>query len=384
MNAKRAAQWRDARRVLAVRLDNLGDVLMTTPALRALKESVPQRHVTLLTSPAGAIAAPNIPEIDAVVTAEAPWMPGGADADALARLVATLRDLGFDAAVVFTVYSQSALPAALLCLQAQIPLRLAHTRENPYGLLTDWVADPEPHSIVRHEVRRQLDLVAAIGARTANERLSFEVHADAAESARRKLRRAGVDLESPWIVMHPGATAASRRYPPEQFAQVIDALAVLPNTQIILTGSAAERALIASIRSGARYTTFSLAGELTLGELAAVLAPAAMLIANNTGPVHVAAALGTPVVDLYALTNPQHGPWQVPHRLLYEDVPCRFCYRSVCMQGHHDCLRRVSPERVAAAARSLLDGRADRVAVEPQPWARPQRDLPAPCHVTAG
>jgi len=362
MNAAHA--WRDARRILAVRLDNLGDVLMTTPALRALKESHPGRHVTLLTSRSGAAAAPNIPEIDAVLTAEAPWMPGTQCPERAGRgLVDMLRARRFDAAVIFTVYSQSALPAALACVEAGIALRLAHSRENPYALVTDWVPDPEPYTLIRHEVRRQLDLVATIGARTANEKLSFRVRPEEAAQAMGKLRRAGVDLESRWVVVHPGASAPSRRYPAQQFAQAIDALLERRDLQVVLTGSDAERALVESIRATARRPAFSLAGELTLGELAAVLAPAAMLIANNTGPVHLAAALGTPVVDLYAVTNPQHAPWQVPHRVLFEDVPCRFCYRSVCKQRHNDCLRGVSPERVAAAARSLLERGADRCEV---------------------
>lgn len=92
---------------------------------------------------------------------------------------------------------------------------------------------------------------------------------------------------------------------------------------------------------------------------AAVIDGAAVLIANNTGPVHLAAALGTPVVDIYALTNPQHAPWKVPHRVLYEDVPCRWCYRSVCPRQHHDCLNLLDPARVAEAARELLDGAAE-------------------------
>ena len=79
-----------------------------------------------------------------------------------------------------------------------------------------------------------------------------------------------------------------------------------------------------------------------------------MLFRSNTGPAHIAAALGTPLVDLYALTNPQHTPWQSPSRVLYHDVACRNCYRSVCPQGHHDCLARVEPARVAEAVHSLL------------------------------
>src|SRR5205823_14157314 len=90
-----------------------------------------------------------------------------------------------------------------------------------------------------------------------------------------------------------------------------------------------------------------------LAELAALISLAPVLIANNTGPVHVAAALGTPVVDLYALTNPQHTPWAVPNRVLNHDVPCKYCYKSVCPQGHHNCLRLVTPPAVAQAAREL-------------------------------
>ncbi|HWW73137.1 MAG TPA: glycosyltransferase family 9 protein, partial [Duganella sp.] len=103
----------------------------------------------------------------------------------------------------------------------------------------------------------------------------------------------------------------------------------------------------------------SLAGELDLGRLGAAIALTPVLVCNNTGPAHVAAALGTPVVDLYALTNPQHTPWQVESRVLFHDVPCRYCYKSVCPQGHHACLAGVEPGRVVTAVLSLL-GSKDR------------------------
>jgi ADP-heptose:LPS heptosyltransferase len=96
-------------------------------------------------------------------------------------------------------------------------------------------------------------------------------------------------------------------------------------------------------------------GVLDVPALAAVLARASLLISNNTGTVHVAAAVGTPVVDLYALTNPQHTPWQVPHRVLFHDVPCKYCYKSICPEGHHHCLRLVEPDEVLQAVAELLD-----------------------------
>jgi ADP-heptose:LPS heptosyltransferase len=178
--------WRRARRILCVRLDSLGDVLMCTPAMRALRDALPGRRLTLLGSPSGAAAAPFVPEIDDVIHHAAPWMKDGAGTDEephrAAHQAAHLADLAlvqalaarvFDAAVIFTTYTQSALPAALLCHLAGIPLRLAHCRENPYRLLSDWVLEPEPVPMVRHEVQRQLELVKRIGCRTAELGLSF-------------------------------------------------------------------------------------------------------------------------------------------------------------------------------------------------------------------
>lgn len=356
---EREKAWRKARRILAVRLDNMGDVLMTTPALRALRASSPERRITLLTSRSGAAAAAFVPEVDEVLlAAPLPWLPGAKTAPgAHAELIDQLRRGSFDAAVVFTVYSQSALPAAMLCWQAGIPLILAHCRENPYGLLSDWVAEPEPHIMLRHEVQRQLDLVASVGAWTEDVRLSFRVPALDTMRMLKKLAAAGADSQRRWIVVHPGATAASRRYPARHYASLIRNMAISGDYQIVLSGDGSEQELIAEIRTLAADDgdrLISLPGRLTLGELGALIRAAAVLIANNTGPVHIAAAVGTPVVDIYALTNPQHAPWQVPNRVLYHDVPCRFCYRSVCPQTHHDCLRLLEPERVAEAAYELL------------------------------
>ena len=429
-----AAGWRDARSVLCIRLDSLGDVLMCTPAMRAIKQSRQGRMLTLLTSAAGAAAAPYIPEVDAVIAHAAPWMKGGpgpqardpggpaalsgparlarsaaqvardaaaqghaapqgdaaaqghaaaeghapaerddaaepakpvglanpanlaglavlADPAELASLLAARR---FDAAVIFSSYSQSALPAAMLCQQAGIALTLAHCRENPYRLLSHWVPDPEPDTLVRHEVRRQLDLVASVGYRAGHLRLSFAAREDDIGTVRRLLAGCGIGAHAPWILMHPGASAASRRYPAARWSEVICELGERTGCPVVLTGDASERALIDGIRTACGGAVHSLAGQLDLGQLGAAIKLATVVVSNNTGPAHIAAALGTPLADLYALTNPQHTPWQVDSRLLFHDVPCRFCYRSVCPQGHQDCLAKVAPARVVDAVCSLM------------------------------
>ncbi len=213
--------------------------------------------------------------------------------------------------------------------------------------------DPEPDRLQRHEVRRQLDLVAAVGSRVEDERLSLRVPDAARRAVAGLLHSAGIDPHRPWIPIHPGATAPSRRYPPEGFAEAARLLVAEHGYQVVFTGSEAEHDLIKSIREMMGAPSASLAGRLDLGELAALIEGAPALVSNNTGPVHVAAAVGTPVVVLYALTNLQHTPWAVPSRVLNHDVPCKPCYKSVCPEGHHDCLRKVPPAAVVRAVREL-------------------------------
>lgn len=347
-------RWADARRVLCIRLDSVGDVLMTTPAIRALRESAADRRVTLLTSGVGAQVATLVPEIERTIVFDAPWMKStGNEPTQDVAAIAQLREGRFDAAVIFTVYSQNPLPAAYLAYLAGIPLRLAHCRENPYQLLTDWLPESEPQQRVRHEVRRQLDLVASVGATARDERLSLLVPAAARRQVEARLALLGRTASRPMVLVHPGASAPSRRWPPEHFAHAASLLS-RRGCDLVFTGSAEEAPLVERIRAAMDAPSVSLAGELDMAELAAAIEAADLLLVNNTGPAHMAAALGTPVVDLYALTNPQHTPWMVRSRVLSHDVPCRNCYRSVCPEGHHDCLRRVTPQDAADAAMELL------------------------------
>jgi lipopolysaccharide heptosyltransferase II len=258
-------------------------------------------------------------------------------------------------------YSQSALPAAMLCYLAGIPLRLAHCRENPYQLLTDWVADPEPGAMLRHEVRRQLDLVASVGCCPAGGPLSFRVRDEDLDGIRQWLAEAAIDPRRPWILLHPGASAPSRRYPADKWVAVIRALAARGAGALVLSGSGEELALIEHIRAACGVPVHSLGGRLDLGQLGAAIRLSSVVVSNNTGPAHMAAAIGTPLVDLYALTNPQHTPWQVEHRLLFHDVACRYCYKSECPQGHHDCLAKIDPLQVADAVCSLLSSTAQQL-----------------------
>jgi len=360
--AERAARWRAARHLLLVRLDNLGDLLMTTPALAAVRATLPAARLTLLTSPSGVALAPHLAGLDAAIAFDAPWVrsartsreessPGGEEL----ALVERLRALRIDAAIVFTVCTQSALPAALLCRLGGIPLRLAYSRENPYDLLSDWV--PETDVLgdgMRHEVARQLALVGRVGFHTADERLRFSYAVEDVARLQRAMQEAGLDPLRPYFVVHPGASAASRRWPAERFGLAAEEIARASGCVAVFTGDAAESDCVEAARAPMSAPSVSLAGRLGLGELGALIAGAELLVSNNTGPAHLAAALDTPVVDLYALTNPQHTPWKARSRVLNHDVPCRNCLQSQCPEGHHDCLRGVAAQEVVRASLELM------------------------------
>lgn len=359
MSVAASARWRAARRVLLVRLDNLGDVLMTTPAFAAVREALPDAHLALLAAPGMTVLQPHLPLLDEVIGAHVPWVKAGAAAlagtppgAAEQALLQRLQQGRFDAAILFTVCTQSALPAALLCRLAGIPLVLAHARERAYGLLSDELRDTEVVAAgMRHEVRRQLDLVASVGFTTRDERLRFHLREQDREAGAQLLRAAGLAPATPYVLLHPGASAASRRYPPEAFAAAAAQLQ-REGRQLLLCAGAGEAGLLAEMRAALPQAPAAVQPP-DIGALAALVAQAQVLVGNNSAPAHLAAALGTPVVDLYALTNPQHTPWQVQSRVLSHDVPCRNCLQSVCPQPHHGCLRGVPPQAVTAAVHAL-------------------------------
>jgi ADP-heptose:LPS heptosyltransferase len=372
MDVQVDAGWQEARRVLAVRLDNLGDVLVTTPAIHAIRESLPEASVTLLASPVGAQAGRLNPDVDEVVGHSAPWMDPWSrlplDPARESRAIARLSEESYDAAVIFTSFRQSPLPAAYMCYLAGIQLRLAASIDGPGSLLTTRHRHPER---MMHEVERGLDLVAAVGMQTSDDRLVLRVP----DAARDEIT-AYVIGERPLVVVHPGCSMPARTYPWEMYVDVIDTLVRDLNARVVITGADDERPLVdtilAHVDPRTRTNVVTAAGSLAFPAFCALIEAADLVVTNNTGPMHMSAALGTPVVALFALTNPpeQWGPWRVPHRMLWHEVPCRLCYSRVCPTTH-DCLREVHPHDVVQAAAELLVetdrgvNAADLVAPEP-------------------
>ncbi len=350
-----AADWilaRDARpatgrrpggHVLAVRADSAGDVLLTGPALRALAHGADR--LTLVCGPRGEAAAGLLPGVDELVTWHTPWIdpePKPVDPVKVNALVDRIAALAVDEAVIFTSYHQSPLPFALLLRLAGV-LRISAISVDYPGSLLD----------VRHradeglpEPERALYLAAAAG---------FGLPpGDDGRLSVRAVRRPRVRLEPGYVVVHPGASVPARACPPERIREMVVALAAA-GRPVVATGSPRERELT---RYVAGDEALDLGGRTRLGELAGVLAGAACVVCANTGPAHLSAAVGTPVVSLFAPTVPfgRWGPYRVPHVRLGDPLAgCRDSRAATCSEPGHPCLSSISGAEVVAAV-DLLCG----------------------------
>jgi ADP-heptose:LPS heptosyltransferase len=313
--------WNDCKNILCIRADNMGDLIMSSPAIRALKETFACK-ITLLTSAMGNLIAPFIEEIDETIVADLPWIKTKKPQNEkeLFSLIKLIKSYEFDAAVIFTVYSQNPLPAAMLAFMAGIPRRLAYCRENPYHLLTDWVVEKEPYAFIQHQVTRDLNLVKMIQAETEDTHFKINFSASAKINAFKKLQNIGVDVQKDWLILHPGVSETKREYPEEEWIKTGQLLRDDSSFQILMTGAASEKKLCDKITDGIGNSAFCLAGLLSIEELIALIDKAPLIISVNTGTVHIAAATQTPTIVLYALTNPQHTPWEVPSKVLFFSV----------------------------------------------------------------
>jgi ADP-heptose:LPS heptosyltransferase len=332
------------RHVLVARQDSVGDVLLAGPAARAVAAGA--GRVTLLCGPRGRAAAELLPGVDEVMVAHAAWIdaePQRVTRAGVDALVDRLTDLEVDQALVLTSFHQSPLPLALLLRMAGVATIAAVSVDYPGSLLD------VRHRVDKdiHEVERGLSLAATLGYRLPE--------GDDGRLAVRRDRVADApELEGPYVVVHPGASAPARAWAPERHAALVDAL-VERGRRVVVTGGDDERSLT-SLVAGKRSGVVDLGGRVDLAGLAEVLAGAEVVVVGNTGPAHLAAAVGTPVVSLFSPVVPaaRWRPWGVPLVLLGDpDAACAGSRARVCPVPGHPCLDGVAVAEVLAAVERL-------------------------------
>lgn len=330
-------------RVLVARQDNLGDVLLAGPCLRAVAAQA--SHVTLLAGPHGRAAGELLPGVDEVLTWTAPWIdpaPPPVTAEDTGEFVALIRAKAFDRALILTSFHQSPLPLALLLRQAGVPWIGAISEDYPGSLLDlRHRVDGDPPEPVR-----MLSLAEAAG-------YALPPDDHGALALRRPLppitRLTG---GGPYVVVHPAASVPARQPSAAWSHRVVRALAA-EGHRVLVTGAPGEAHLTAGVAGTAAV---NLGGRTSLAELAAVLSGAQVVVAPNTGPAHLAAAAGTPVVSLFAPVVPaaRWAPYGVPVVLLGDQgAGCRDSRARVCPVPGHPCLEQIDPAEVCRAVSEL-------------------------------
>jgi ADP-heptose:LPS heptosyltransferase len=342
-----------SRRALVVRLDSMGDVILAGPAVRAVAETPGIDAVWMLCGPEGAPAAALLPGVDRVITWSCPWIvnaPGAITDQHIDRLRAQLAEFRADEAVILTSFHQSPLPLALILRLAGIE-RISGVSVDYAGSLLDVRLRPgEDLDEELPEALRALAIVRAAGftiGASEQERLRLVPTPDVSPLV----------LPGPYVVVHPGASAPSRRWPAPLAAAAVRALTE-DGLRVIVTGSTAEQSLTAEV---AGTDGLDLGGSLELPQLASVLAGASVVIAGNTGPAHLAAAVGTPVVSLFSpvVSATRWAPWGVPSVVLGDqDAACRNSRARECPIPGHPCLASIGIDSVVEACHLLLGDRS--------------------------
>jgi ADP-heptose:LPS heptosyltransferase len=332
-------------KIAVLRALQLGDMLCATPALRALHAEYPAARITLVGLPWAREFAARLRRY-VFDFLEFPGSPGlaemPADLQEIAKFLGKTKSAGFDLLLQMHGSGEITNPLAVL---------MGARRTAGFYRAGRYCPDPERYVEWRdeeHEVLRYLRLMERLGAPARGSALEFPLHeADWAQWT-------GIGLErGRYAIVHPGSQLPSRRWPAERFAQVADALAK-QGLQVVLTGTQAERDIVSNVKRRMRLPSLDLAGMTSLGCLAALVARARLVVANDTGISHIAAALKAPSVIVASGSDPRR--WapldRGLHRVLWHPTQCRPCAHSTCPIGH-PCALGVSAGQVTREALGL-------------------------------
>ncbi len=347
------------RRILLIRPDHVGDVLFTTPALRALRATVPDAYIAYLVGPWSREIVQGNPHLDELIVCPFPGFTRRPKEHFLEPYVVlwkyahALRARKFDVAVVLRFDHWW---GTMLACWAGIPVRVGYA----FPETTHFLTEALPYARGRHEVEQNMRLVASVAGRDMGDAgpLDFTPRPQDARSALDLLKDSG--FEGRYLCLHPGAGAPVKLWRPEAFARAADAIAEKYDLQVVITGSSAEKGLTQGIADLMGRAPLVLAGQTNLGELAAIMGRSELVIGVDSGPLHLAVSQGVPTVHLYGpVDHRTFGPWgdSHKHRVVVSDRSCIPCDRLDYAPHElldHPCVRAIAVEQVLRAADSVL------------------------------
>lgn len=342
----------EPKKILVIQTAFLGDVVLTTPLLSAIKDGFPKASLSVLVVPRTKEILSGHPAVDEVLVYDKKGDLRGLRG--LIRTARLLKSRGFDLCLL----PHRSFRSAILAYLARIPRRIGFKKSAGSLFYTDRVfRDP-----TRHEVDRNLSLLAALEIEPASAVRHLKVASDpvAREAVDRILKTEGVKPGDCLIGMAPGSVWATKRWLPEGFAAVADTLIVQYQASILLLGSREDETTTLEIIARCRQRPVNLAGQ-PISELVATLARCRLLITNDNGAMHIGTALSVPVVAVFGSTSSSggYGPYTKRAEIVEHTLPCRPCglhgYRR-CPLGHFKCMKDIGPEEVMAAVRRQIVG----------------------------
>jgi heptosyltransferase II len=339
------------KRVLVVRTDRIGDVLLTTPVFRALRENFPDSPLAVMVSPAAREIVEGNPYLDEVIIYDKDDKDKGWWG--FHKFVWRLRKRHFDLALVLHTKKRT----NLLCFLAGIKERVGYY-DNKFGfLLTTKIPDLRKEG-KKHETEYCLDVLRLVGIEAKDSNLFMPLKPEAERWADGFLLQNKVERKDQLIAINPGASCQSKRWPPGRFAILADKLAEKYSAKIAVISGTADLAIAQQVLSKIRHPVIDLSGKTSISQLASFLKRCNLFISNDSGPVHLSCAVGTPVVAIFGrnesgLSPTRWGPVGKKNIVLHKDVGCPVCLAHNCRKGFA-CLLAITEEEVLAAAEKLL------------------------------
>lgn len=345
-----AAGARNFKRILIERTDRIGDVLLSTPVIKSLRDAYPGAFIAVMVGPYAKDVVEGNPYLDKVIVY---------DKDGLHKnwwnsfkFSRQLKKYNFDLAVILHPTNR----AHLVTFLSGIKRRIGLDRKLGF-LLTDKIKHAKQLG-QKHELEYNLDLLKIIGIETTDKNLFMPLMPDSEKWAEQALASCGILPGERILAIHPAASCPSKIWPAERFAQVADILAKKFSLKTLIIASPGDAGLGVSVISKMQGKGFDFSGRTSLSQLASLLKRCALFISNDSGPVHMASAVNTPVISIFGRSQPglsprRWGPVGEKDKYLHKDIGCAQCLAHNCKKNFA-CLRAISVEEVVEAAGQIL------------------------------
>lgn len=342
-------QTEDIRNLLIRSTNWIGDAVMTTPAIRAIRKRFPNSHVSLLAKPWVMPVFENSEHIDRLLIYDDKGRHKGIFGKF--RLARDLKKYHFDAAILL----QNAFEAALITFLAKIPLRVGYNTDVRQLLLTHAVSCTDEIK-KKHQTDYYLNIIRGIGMKEDNRELYLELNQRDRLRAEKTLLEQHLSLDDKIVGINPGATyGPAKQWPLDRYAHLADKIQAFTGGRIIIFGGPNDRNLGKKISQKMQHRPIDLSGKTSLGEAMALIERCDLFITNDSGLMHVAAALDVPLIAVFGSTNSiTTGPLSQNSRIVQVPLECSPCLRPECPKGHLNCMDQISVEMVFNVVKDML------------------------------